>query len=150
MAGRIGMATLTAEEALATGTAETLLQIVAATNHAVKILAWGVFFDGAAPTAEPAVIKLARQTTAGTSSALTVVKWDDSGADTFDTTALQDFSAEPTGGDVLEMRNVHQQMWYECFYPIGQEPIVGAGDRVGIVATPSANVNALAYIRFEE
>ncbi len=150
MAGRIGQATITTEEALGAATAETIVQVVAATNHSIKILAWGVFFDGASPTAEPVVVKLARQTTAGTSSALGVVKWDDSGADTFDTTALQDFSAEPTGGDVLEMRNVHPQDGYEAFYPIGQEIIVGAGDRIGIVCTAPAAVNALAYIRFEE
>ena len=44
MAAFIGIAQI-AEEALVAATAETLIQLVAAANHRVKILEWGIFFD---------------------------------------------------------------------------------------------------------
>ena len=146
---QIGVAIIT-EEALAAATVETLIQLVAGANHSIKILGWGVFFDGISATAEPVQVELLRQTTAGTSSALTLVKLNDSNGDTLDTTALQDFTAEPTASDILDMVEVHPQAGYEIKYPLGQEPICGAGDRIGIRATAPAIVNARAKIFFEE
>lgn len=149
MAAFIGSAQI-AEEALAAATAETLIQLVAASNHRVKVLRWGVFFDGTSVTAEPAQIRLMRQTTSGTSSSLSPVKLDDSIAETLQTTALQDFSVEPTSGDVLESYQVHPQQGFMMVYPLGQEPIIGGGDRLGIEVTAPAAVNARAFIVFEE
>lgn len=149
MAAFVGVAQI-AEEALAAATAETVVQIVAPANHRVKVLAWGVYFDGVAPTAAPVQVTLSRQSTAGTSSALTNVKWDDSIAETLQTTALQDFSVEPTTGAAIASVEVHPQGSYECVYPLGGEPICGGGDRIGIVCTAPAIVNVRAFIRFEE
>lgn len=149
MAAFIGIAQIS-EEALAAATAETVIQLVAAANHRVKILSWGVFFDGTSGTAEPVQVELARQTTAGTASALSLVKMDDSIADTLLTSAQQDFTAEPTKGDVLQSINVHPQSGYEKIFPLGQEPIIGGGDRIGIICTAPATVNVRAMIVFEE
>ena len=149
MAAFIGSAT-TAEIALTAATAKTVIQIVAAANHRVKILGWGVYFDGVSSTAEPVQVRLLRQTTAGTMSALTPIKWDDSIADTLLTTAQHTATAEPTAGDVLEVKEIHPQQGYEKLYPLGQEPIIGGGDRVGIECTAPAGVNVRAEVRFEE
>jgi len=149
MAAFIGSAQIT-EEALAAATAETLIQLVAVANHRVKVLRWGVSFDGVSVTAEPVQIRLLRQTTAGTGAALTPVKMDDSIADTLLTTAQQDFTAEPTAGDVLESYEVHPQQGVVMMYPLGQEPIIGGGDRMGIEVTAPAVVNARAFFVFEE
>lgn len=140
----------TAEIALTAATAKTVLQLVAATNHRDKILGWGVFFDGTSTTAEPVQVRLLRQTTAGTMSALTPTKRDDSIADTLLTTAQHTATAEPTAGDVLEALEVHPQQGYQVFYPLGAEPIIGGGDRVGIECTAPASVNVRATIIFEE
>jgi len=148
MAAFIGVAQIS-EEALTTA-AETVVQIVAAANQRVKVLGFGVFFDGISPTAEPIQVELCRQSTAGTSSALTPVKWDDSLAETLTTTARQDFTAEPTTGDVIWSGEVHPQGSYECQYALGQEPICGGADRIGIRCTAPVAVNVRAYIRFEE
>ncbi len=138
--------------ALAAAATETLLQLVAAANHRVKLIGWGVSFKGVTVTDEPIKVTLKRQTTAGTSSAGTVVKVDDSIAETLQTTSLITFTAEPTAGDELEVKNVHPQGWYEKFYPEGREVIVGGGDRIGIeVVTPTGvNPDAAAFFHFEE
>jgi hypothetical protein len=54
-------------------TAKTVVQAVAPTNQRVKLLGWGVAFDGVLTTGKPVAIRLLRQTTAGTMSALTPV-----------------------------------------------------------------------------
>lgn len=148
MAAFIGVAR---QAEIATGTgAKTLIQIVAAANHRVKVLGFHVSFDGTSSTAAPIAVRLLRQTTAGTMTSLTPVKWDDSIADSLLTTAQHTATAEPTSGDVLLSANVHPQSGYEVLFPFGQEPIVGGGDRVGLEVTAGADVNAFAWIRFEE
>jgi hypothetical protein len=149
MAAFIGKAQ-TAEIALSAATAKTILQLVAASNHRAKLLSWGVFFDGTSATAEPVQVRLLRQTSAGTMSALTPVKNDDSLAETLQTTAQHTATAEPTAGDVLEAIEVHPQGGYEKIYPLGQEPVIGGGDRIGIECTAPASVNVRASVTFEE
>src|SRR3990172_7079678 len=140
----------TAEVALSAATAKTVIQLVAATNHRVKVLRWGVFFDGVSVSAEPVQVRLLRQTTAGTMSSLTPVKLDDSLAETLQTTSQHTATAEPTAGDVVDVVEVHPQSGYEIIYPLGQEVIIGGGDRFGIEFTAPAGVNVRAKIVFEE
>src|SRR5947199_8621058 len=124
MAGCLGQA-CTAEIALSAATAKTVLQLVAATNHRVKILSWGVYFDGTSPTAEPVQVRLLRQTSAGTMTSLTPTKRDDSLAESLLTAGQHTATAEPTASDVLEVKEVHPQSGYEKIYPFGGEVIVG-------------------------
>lgn len=140
----------TAEIALTAATARTVLQLIAASNHPVRILGVGVFFDGTSVTAEPAIVDLLRQTTAGTMSSLTLVKRDPGRSETLQTTGQHTATAEPTAGDIIDSWQVHPQQGYEVFYPLGQEPIIGGSGRVGIRVTAPANVNVLAKIIFEE
>lgn len=148
MADIIGVAN-TAEIALTAATAKTVLQVVAAANHKIKILEWGVYFDGTSVTAEPVQIRLLRQTTAGTMTALTPVKRS-SDSETLQTTAQHTATAEPTAGDVLEVKEVHPQSGYEKIFPMGQEIKVPGGGRIGIECTAPAAVNVRAQIVFEE
>ena len=141
---------VTAEVALAAATAKTVIQIVAPSNHRVKILRWGVFFDGVSGTGEPVQIALHRQSTEGTSSALTPYKLDDSLAESLQTAGRHTATAEPTTGDLIDAIEVHPQSGYEMVFPLGQEIIVGGGDRVGIICTAPAIVNVRAKIVFEE
>jgi hypothetical protein len=140
----------TSEVALSAATAKTALQLVAASNHRVKILRWGVFFDGTSVTAEPVQVELARQTTAGTMSSNTPNKLDDSLAESLQTAAQDNATAEPTKGDVIDVVEVHPQQGYEIIYPLGQEPVIGGGDRAGIICTAPAAVNVRVKIVFEE
>lgn len=150
MAVFLGIAPTT-EIALVSGTAKTLVQIAAPTNHRVKVVRWGVFFDGVSVSAEPASIRLLRQTSSGTMSALTANPLDDSLAETLQTLAQSNATAEPSAGAVVDTIEVHPQTGYEMIYPLGQEVIVGGGDKLGIECTLNSNgVNAKAKLIFEE
>lgn len=140
----------TAEIALSAATAKTVLQLVAAANHRVKVLGYQLAFDGVSTTAEPVQIRVLRQTTAGTMTALTPTKRDDSIADSLLTTAQHTATAEPTAGDVLEAMECHPQQGYAVFYPMGAEIIIGGGDRVGWELTAPAAVNVRLTAWFEE
>ncbi len=139
----------TAEVALTAATAKTVIQVVAAANHKIKILEWGVYFDGTSVTGEPVQVRLLRQTTAGTMSALTPVKRS-TDSETLQTTAQHTATVEPTAGDVLEVKEVHPQTGYEKIFPMGQEIKVAGAGRIGIECTAPAGVNVRAQIVFEE
>lgn len=149
MAAFIGIAQ-TAEVALSAATAKTVLQLVAATNHRVRILGWGVFFDGVSATAEPVQVEVMIQTTAGTMSSLTPVKLDRSISDTLLTTAQHTATAEPTASDVLDTIEVHPQQGYEKQFLPGQEIILVGAGKLGIKCTAPATVNVRAKFIFEE
>lgn len=148
MAGIFGVAQ-TAEVALAAATAKTVIQLVAPANHRVKILGWGVFFDGVNTAGEPVQVRVLRQTTAGTMSALTPVQIVPV-SETIQSTAQHTATAEPTPGDVLDPIECHPQQGYEVKYPMGQELIIPGSGRLGIECTAPAIVNVRAKFFFEE
>ena len=141
---------LTSEVALVGATVKTAVQLVAPANHRLVIQRWGVFFDGTSVGNEPVQVELLRQTTAGTMSALTPVKGDDSLAETLQATAQHTATVEPTAGDILDVVKVHPQSGYEVILPLGQEYRVGGGDRIGIRCTAPDAVNVRAKIVYEE
>lgn len=153
MAGKLCSIVTSSEVALTAATAKTVLQLLTTSGTNLPralIKKWGIFFDSTTTTAEPVVIKLIRQTTAGTSgSSVTPVAVGDS-ADTILCTAAQNFSAEPTSGNVLDVVEVHPQAGYSVIFPLGMEIVVPANTRLGIVATAPAGVNCHASIWFEE
>jgi len=147
--GRIGIAQ-TIIQAIAAATVETMVQIIAAANHGAMVDEISVGFSSTSATHEPVLVDLIRQTSAGTSSALTVVKADESFSDTFDTTALSVFTAEPTSGDILRSWKIHPQAGL-IYQPTERAPIwVGAGNRLGLRVTSANALNCFAYIQFIE
>lgn len=146
---RVFGSAVTSEIALAAATAETVLQLVAAANHKVAVLGWGIFFDGIAVTAEPVQVVLMRQSDAGTMSALTC-KQTQTAAETIQTTAQHTATAEPSSSDILDVLEVHPQSGFEIKFPPGHEIWVNGGTRLGIVCTSPAIVNARAKMFFEE
>jgi len=120
---------------VATGTSvKTLLQLVAAANHAIEVVEAGIGFHGTNNTHEPILVELVRQTDAGTSSAATVHAADDSGGDTFDTTARHTATVEPsehTPVRVLRAWTVHPQtgLVYQAHdkAPIIVARVIGSG-----------------------
>lgn len=141
----------TSEVSLTTATAKTVLQVIAPLNQRVKILGWGVFFDGTSTTAEPAQIRLLRQTTAGTMSALTPAV-QGVYSETLQSTAQHTATVEPTAGNVIDIAEAHTQGGYEVKYPIGQEPILPSEGRIGIevTATFSGSLACRAKLICEE
>lgn len=149
MAGVRGTAT-TGAVALAAATAKTVNQLVAAANHRVGVKGFSVAFDGASPTAVPVKVELVRQSTAGTSSALTPVKKNEADDETLQTTARHTATVEPTTSDVVETIYVHPQGNFKQYYPLGEEVWVMGGNRLGIRVTAPATVNVIAQFDFEE
>ena len=148
MAGVIVVATTT-EIALAAATAKTVIQIVAPAHQLLKVKGWGVFFDGISSVAEPVQVRLLRQTSAGTMSALTPVQRSAMTC-TLQSTAQHTASAEPTAGDVLAVREVHPQSCYQEIFPAGDEIMIGEAGRLGIECTAPSIVNVRAEIVYEE
>lgn len=140
----------TAEVALTAATAKTILQVTAPSNHIVVLLAWGVYFDGISTTGEPVVVRLLRQTTAGTMTSLTLVKMHESRSETIQSTAQHTATAEPTAGNTLERMEIHPQQGFKDPFPLYQEYEIQGGGRIGIECTAPANVNAIAWVKCEE
>ena len=148
MAGIYGVVQ-TSEIALAAATAKTVIQLVAPANHRVKVLGWGIFFDGVNTAGEPVQVRVLRQTTAGTMSALTPVQVIPV-SETIQSTAQHTATAEPTAGDVIDMIECHPQQGYEVKFPMGQEIVIAGSGRLGIECTAPAIVNCRAKFFFEE
>lgn len=137
--------------AIITGTAvKTLLQVVAAANHRVKIHEMSVSFNGTSNTDAPILVEVLTQSTAGTMSALTLVKGNSSDDETLQTTGLHTATVEPTAGSVLKAEYVHPQTGFLWQALYGKEQIIPGGTRLGIRVTATVSVNAVARMEGEE
>lgn len=152
MSGKLVAYVTPAEVALTGASAKTVLQIstAAGTNLPRAILKkLAIMFDGTSTTAEPVVIKLVRQTTAGTATSLTGVAVNNF-SDTILTAGAYNFTVEPTSSDVIDVVEVHPQAGYSIIYPLGLEPVIASNTRLAIVVTAPASVNCHASIWVEE
>jgi len=143
--------TTSAEVALSAATAKTVLQLISATNVRLAVSEVTISFDGTSNTAEPVLVVVRRQTTAGTATSRTPLKLDDDISTALQTTGSENATAEPTGSDILATMEVHPQagVIYQLPIPDG-EIVIGSADRLGIVATAPAAVNCVASMRGEE
>lgn len=139
--------------AAASAAAKTLLQVVTGATKRALVKSWEVSFDGADTTKTPILVELIRQTTAGTASALTLVKHDEA-SETVIATGQQTFTVEPTAGDVLHSVYLSPAGGIFSYqYPLGEEPVVGVSGRVGIRVTTvagSGTPNCAAWLKFAE
>ena len=139
--------------AAASAAAQTVLQVVAGSTKRLQVKSFEVSFDGADSTKTPILVDLTRQTTAGTSSALTLVKHDEA-SEAAIATALQTFTAEPTAGDVLASVYLSPAGGiYSYQFPLGDEPVVAASGRIGLRVTTvagSGTPNVAAWLKFLE
>jgi hypothetical protein len=68
-------------------------------------------------------------------------------------TAQQDFTVEPTAGDILWSEYVTPAGGFDRVQlPLGEEIVVDVSERIGLRCTTGSGVtaNAAAYIKFEE
>lgn len=139
-----------AGNAVAAATVETLIQLLAAANHRVALLGYNLGGNGTSNTEGPGLIQIVRQTTAGTASALTLVKGDDSIAESLLTTGQELFTAEPTLGDILRPHTVHPQASISIMDSFSREYIMGGGDRIAMRANYPEAQTLDAGMDFEE
>ena len=139
----------TAEIALAAATTKTLLQITAPANQRVKILRYGVSFDGVSATGAPVQIYAGKQTGVWTGTANVPTRVTP-GTETVQTTAKDAMTVEGTQGVRVDATHVHPQSSYIRDLAYGQEVILAGGEMFGISVNADAIVNAKAFIEFEE
>ena len=142
---------------LATGTTLTLVQLVAATNHGITIIAWGVGFNSVTAADEPIQCRLQIQTSAGTSAASTQINHRNhalDGHETFATTGRDAFTGEPTKDTNFPTRLVHPTSGYEIWFPVDDEIDIGSAERIGLEVISGALASSLdqvsGFIDFEE
>lgn len=134
-------------------TLDTLVQIKAPTNQRLRVVGYGVAFSGTSVTETPIEVQLLWQTTDGTGTAATEVKYDGSLGETVQGVGqVAPFSAEPTAGDVIKKWYQHPQVPFEVMLPADQAIWVGGGDRVALNCTPedASPPFASAFIVVEE
>lgn len=135
---------------LTAATAKTLVQIVPGSNVTVRIIEVGISFDSTTSSEAPVAVDLMRQTTAGTSSSLTLVADQESNSKAAVATALQTFSAEPTAGNVLRTWHVTPVGGLLVIqFPLGREPDA-LTNRIALRANAPSTETVTAYITFEE
>lgn len=147
---------------LATGTAIiTLLQIKPLTGVSLRVIKWGVSFDGSA-AATPGKIELIETDVAATvtaSAAADITKYNLPDGDAADT-ALISLGTAATGynasaeGSITAVRNLAApqliaptNQFIEEF-SLGQEPVVRAGKFLRVRAKFATGVNAYAWVLF--
>jgi hypothetical protein len=139
--------------AAASAAAKTVLQVVAGSTTRQLVKAWEVSLDGADSTKTPVLVELVRQTTAGTASALTLVKHDEASVAALGS-AQQTFTIEPTAGDILASVYLSPAGGiYSYQFPLGDEPVIASSGRLGIRVTTvagSGTPNVAAWLKFSE
>lgn len=139
--------------AAASNAVKSMLQVVAGSTTRPLVKAWEVSLDGTDSTKTPVLVELLRQTTAGTSSALTLVKVDEASVSAL-ATGLKTFTAEPTAGDILASVYLSPAGGiYSYQYPLGDEPVIASSGRLGIrvtTVTASGTPNVTAWLKFSE
>ena len=134
--------------AVSAATAKTIGQYAAAAASRAKLKGYRFSARSGTSTDAPGQINISTQTTAGTMSAGTLVArdpGDSAGRGTFQTNA----TAEPTTTTAIEpLIDVAPQgapVIYD--YPYGDEPVIAASGRVGLIATfPQAQTVDFALV----
>lgn len=137
-------------ETSTTTSALTWMQLVAATNQRVRVHEFSYSFTGVSNTQQPIRCEVERQTGAGTSSALTLNKLNESDGETLQTTANQTFTGEPTIGAVILEEEVHPQTGVMWQAPYGKEIKIKGGNRLGFRVTSANSINGIVRCIGEE
>lgn len=133
-------------------TVACLVQVVAATQTPIHIAKWGVYAGGTTVSAEPIIVDLILQASAGGggSAAVTPQVIRPRGA-SVSATANVRFTTLPTAiGLPLDAAEIHPQSGYEVVFPLGDEPEVDGGTSVGIQVFLRDSIGVRAKIWWKE
>lgn len=126
--------------ALVAATPQTVVQLTASASNRPQVTGFSVSFDGNVASVTPALVEIARQTTAGTMSNGTEVSLSDS---TYTSSAAirHTATAEPSTSDVIYSYYVPQDGSLTVSLPPGEEIQLPTSGRVGIRVTSPDIVN---------
>lgn len=152
MAGVLCVASSGGDRSLSAAATETVLQIAAAANHIIVLKEVSISFKGIDNLAEPIVVELVKQTTAGTMTSVTPALVDDAlDGYTIQSTAARTATVEPTTSSVFHEWAPHGQSG--ILYPVPHDFFrTLAGGRIGLRVTTPTGVNPdyRAYMHYEE
>ena len=141
-----------------TGTSiKTLLQVATPSTVAIKVVAWGISFDGSA-AATPIEVELVQTDVAATVTSLTPQAWNLS-ADAPTSlcvggTSATGYTASAEGSITAtrlgDLQLVAPTNPYVVFYPLGREFFVPPSKFLRIRVTAGTAVNAYCWIQWEE
>lgn len=157
--GGLYMATPKTSHALtevATGTTvKTVLQVATPSTTDIRVVAWGISFDGTSATAEPGHVVLIDTDVAATVTSLTPEEWgsdDNTASLCVGGAALTGYNATAegtiAGSRVLDPQVVHPQTGYTVWLP--EKPRVKASRFLRIRCTFAATVNCVPWVLWQE
>jgi hypothetical protein len=152
--------TTAAQATIATGTAiKTLIQVLNATRT-LRVVEWGISFDGTNASNTPIKCELLQTDVAATVTAYgagDVVKYSNPSEDASTatlSTAASGYNASAEGTitatRVGDAQLVNPTTGYDMQFPLGREFLVVANKYLRIRVTAGASVNAYPYIVWEE
>lgn len=138
--------------ALSAATAKTLVAAINSSAGIIRLVEWGVFFDGISASAVPVLIEVCSLSTtaAGTATSHTIVQ-SKGPTRTAQFTAKRNYTVEPTTITVIKPYLCHAQAGMVMQAPLGRETDQWTGS-YGLIlrVTAPATVNARAYMEIEE
>jgi len=138
--------------ALAATTAKTVLNVIAGTGAPIRLVEFGVSFDGVTAGNEPVTVEIcsSTQATAGTSSSATP-RQIRGATRTVQASGARNYTGEPSVLTVLKSFLVHPQGGgLVVQFPLGREMEEAATNGIALRLTAPDAVNAQAYMEFEE
>lgn len=134
-------------QSLSANTDKTVLQLLAAANHRIKIKGYSLTIGGI--IVKDIQLRVLLQTTAGTPGSTPTITKTTGADETVQTVAKSTFSAEPSEGNVLQHKFL--QSSYEKIFPLGGELIIAGGSYVAIsVKSVGDTASVVAEFTFEE
>jgi len=134
---------------------KTLLQLATPSTTNIRVLGWGISFDGVVVTNPSGRVQLVDVDVAATVTAQSPGKWGNSDNQSSlcvsGTTATgYNASAEGTitASNILDAQNIHPQGGYSVWFPV--PPLVKASRFLRIRTTFSVDVNGIPWIVYEE
>lgn len=134
---------------------KTIAQITNPSTQRFKPIELVVSFDGVTATAIPVMVRLVRETTAGTPNGNTTptpVQSDPGGPASLQTLVVAGaaaWTAEPTVTDVLWQQRIHPQSGQPFQWPLGREDFIAASGRLGLIVWAAASVNVSGHLSWE-
>lgn len=134
-----------------TAATKTILQLIAAANVRLRIERVTIGFKGIVATEVPVGCELLRQTSAGTMSAATVEKQNESDDETLQVTAQHTATSEPAASTIKRAEPIHPQTSREWVFPPGRDLFVKGGERLGFrLNSPAQSGTVRVMIEGEE
>lgn len=149
--------TTAAQVPVTTGTAiKTLLQVATPSTENLKVIEWGISFDGSA-AATPIRCELLQTDVAATVTTLTPTLWGDPNEPAslcVGGTAATGYTATAEGTitatRVFDVQFIAPTNQYVKQYPLGRELIIPVSKFLRVRVTAGTAVNAYCYIIWEE